>query len=92
MSQTCPICGIQVRPNVRYPRYLCGSCAARVTDAAGRSLSLSNIGFEGGYRAVFTDTDELYGKHECYVDGIRCYADEARFGGIVVQVDERESE
>jgi len=32
------------------------------------------------------ETSEPHASHICYIRGIRCYADEARFGGIVIQV------
>ena len=31
------------------------------------------------------DENECGEVHECYVNGIKCHADEARFGGIVIQ-------
>ena len=31
------------------------------------------------------DTGEPYERHECYIDGILCDADEGHFGGIVIQ-------
>lgn len=33
----------------------------------------------------FLDTQEAYTSHTCFIDGIECFADEARFGGIVIQ-------
>ena len=51
----------------------------------GRRLSFSNIDFSGGFEAVFTDTAEKHASHVCYVRGVRCWADEAHFGGIVIQ-------
>jgi len=32
------------------------------------------------------DSKEEYKSHDCYIDGIKCRADEARFGGIVIEV------
>ena len=84
-SQACPICGAQLRRNARYPRYLCGDCASRVTASDGRPLRFSNLDFGGGYAAHYAATGEAYPSHECFVDGIRCRADEARFGGIVIE-------
>lgn len=40
----------------------------------------------GGYEAVITDTQEKYPSHICYIEGHKCWADEARFGGIVIQI------
>jgi hypothetical protein len=38
--------------------------------------------------AWYADTEEPYPSHECYIDGIHCYADEAHMGGIVIRVVE----
>jgi hypothetical protein len=69
----------------RYPRYVCPECAGKVTGIKGRRLDFYNIDFWGGYSAKYIDTRENYNSHTCYIEGVECYADEARFGGIVVQ-------
>jgi hypothetical protein len=84
-QQHCPICHRSVEPSQRYPRYLCADCASRAKSKDGRLLSFSNESFSGGFIAQYSDTGESYPSHECYVDGILCYADEHRFGGIVIQ-------
>lgn len=35
--------------------------------------------------APYQDTDEAYDSHQCFIAGIRCHVDEARFGGIVIE-------
>jgi hypothetical protein len=85
MSQECPICRSVVAENARYPRYLCRTCAARVSDDEGRPLRLFQASPDGRYAASYADTDAPYDSNEVYVDGVVCWADEARFGGIVVQ-------
>jgi hypothetical protein len=44
----------------------------------------------GGFAATFTDdgspAEEVTRTHLVFVDGRRCTADEARFGGIVLEV------
>ncbi len=54
----------------------------------GRELLFYNVSFSGGYIAYYADGDskEEYKSHDCYIDGIKCRADEARFGGIVIEV------
>lgn len=86
MSQACPICGVAVPPVPRYPRYVCERCAGRAVAADGRPLRFCNADVSGGFEARYADTDETYASHACWIDGIRCHADEARFGGIVIQV------
>lgn len=58
-------------------------------DKLGRSISFTNVDMFGGFvsKIVLEDGGELIGKeHVCYVNSKECYADEYRFGGIVVQV------
>lgn len=39
-----------------------------------------------GFVAEYADTGEEYQGHDCFIDGVKCHADEARFGGIVIEV------
>ncbi|ANV89057.1 hypothetical protein [Picosynechococcus sp. PCC 7117] len=81
----CPICAEPVPHWERYPRAICRDCSNKAADIHGQHLSFSNIDFGGGFRATYTDAKTEYPSHICYVDGIECWADEARFGGIVIQ-------
>lgn len=83
--QTCPICHRPVQPSERYPRYVCKDCAAQARSSDGRLLKFYNVSLSGGYMATYADTEEPYDSHNCYIHGIHCYADEHRFGGIVIQ-------
>jgi hypothetical protein len=87
MSTThpCPICGSPVHHWDRYPDQLCEACVAQAVDAAGRPLRFGNLHFGGGFQAIHADDGTPHEGHECFVRGIRCHADEHRFGGIVVQ-------
>jgi hypothetical protein len=88
-SQSCPICATTVRPNPRYPNYLCGHCASKAVDAKGRPLSFYNASMSGGLEAKFTDdgspAEEVTRTQIVFVNGRKCFADEARFGGIVLE-------
>ena len=86
MSHPCPICGTPLPLVPRYPSYVCEECASKAAAADGRLLQFSNVGFSGGFEAHFADTGEAYESHACWINGIPCTADEARFGGIVVEV------
>ena len=74
-----------VRLNPRYPRYLCHKCAPLASAPDGRLLNFANEGISGGYVAIYGDTGEPYDSHVCFVQGVTCWADEARFGGIVIE-------
>ncbi len=55
------------------------------SDEKGRKLEFNNTDIGGGFEAVYTNTGKVRKSHVCFVNGIQCWADEARFGGIVVQ-------
>lgn len=85
---SCPLCGAAMRFDPRYPRAVCPQCAAQARDSSGRLLDFYNEGLSGGFVALIRATGEPYPSHECFINGARCRADEARFGGIVIQVIE----
>ena len=86
----CPICNAELNSPeyafVRYPNHVCWSCSKRTTDKNGRPLKFYNPYMSGhGCAAKYTDNHEDYGSKTCYIDGIECFAMEARYGGIVIQ-------
>ena len=87
-TQQCPICSEEVSPSERYLRYVCRTCASKAASADGRLLKFSNVDISGGFKARYADTGVGYPSHECYIGGVRCHADEAKFGGIVIEVVE----
>ena len=82
----CPICNADLEPNKRHPNYVCPTCTKNATDKDGRKLVFSNASLSGGFIAWYQDTDEEYKSHTCYINGIECFANEAKFGGIVIQI------
>ena len=89
--QKCPICRSSVTYSERYPNYVCYDCSSRATDENGRSLSFANVSLSGGFAAIYSDTREERDSHECYIDGVRCRANEASFCGIVIQPYDQEN-
>lgn len=87
----CPLCGTPGEASPRYPRYICVPCGHWATDENGRGLRFTNEAVSGGFLAYYRDTGEPYDSHICYVDGVRCWADEAHMGGIVVSVYDSEA-
>ena len=83
-THDCPICAAEVTHFERYPMQVCGDCSSRARDADGRLLEFGNVSLSGGFVAVYSDTREIYDGHLCYIDDIPCYAEEHRFGGIVI--------
>ena len=84
--QFCPICSNPIDSAPRYPRCVCSECAGKAASQDGRALKFYNLSLSGGFGASYADTGEPYDSHDCFIDGIKCRADEARFGGIVIEV------
>lgn len=85
MPQECPICDREVKPNPRYPKYVCRKCVERVTALDGEKIELFQSGSLGLFAARYVASGEEYLDHECLIDGVKCVAGVARFGGIVVE-------
>ena len=85
-NQNCPICANEVSINTRYPKYVCTNCAELATDKAGRKLQFFNYSLSGGFQAIYDDTNAIYDSNVCFINQIECWADEARFGGIVIEM------
>lgn len=90
MTHQCPICRIPLAPVSRYPRYVCQECADKAVSIDGRLLEFFNLGLSGGYGARYADDQASYNSHDCFIDGQLCHANEARFGGIVIEVADSE--
>jgi hypothetical protein len=84
-QQRCPICSVDVTPSERYPNYVCETCYARAADEDDRPLTFSNVALSGGFAALYRDTREERSSHICFINGVKCWAEEARLGGIVIQ-------
>jgi protein-arginine kinase activator protein McsA len=84
-TQKCPICLAEVARSARYPKYVCQSCATRAADETGRPLKFFNETLTGGFLAFYADTHEKRESHVCWIDGVKCRADEDYYGGIVIQ-------
>lgn len=84
-NHACPICGKSLPESGRYPDYICEGCVAKAVDEAGRPLAFFNVSSTGEFQATYRETGEEAPGEFCYIAGIRCWADEARMGGVVVQ-------
>ena len=73
----------------RYPRMICHKChACPVTDKDGNMVEFNNIDMYGGFQSThYTEDGRAIVKsdHYCFIKGVACYADESRFGFIVIQ-------
>ena len=53
----------------------------------GRPLRFGNQAMSGGLAGPYADTGEPYLLTECLVQGVRCRAEEAHMGGVVIQTE-----
>ena len=83
----CPICSIPSPYRERYPRLVCSTCRSKACDDRGRQLKFFNVSMDGGFQALLVDSQEEYPSHICYIEGIKCWADEGKFGGWVRSAD-----
>ena len=85
-NKNCPICDKNMLYFERYPKMICHECVELTTTKNGESIKFYNIDHTGGFLSIVND---VKGKeHECFINNLKCYADEARFGGIVIQLSE----
>ncbi len=91
MDQNCPICIAAVPQTSRYPNYVCPECIAKATDINGNPVLFTNrkpknrLQMPFGVQGKYIDKRKSYNSQICYISGIKCYADEAYFGGIVIR-------
>jgi hypothetical protein len=92
-KQWCSNCKKEVRFNGRYPKYICRDCASKdIFALSGEEVRFCNIDFAGGLRIRYVDNndnvireDETQISCDCIIDNKLFYAQEARFGGVVIQ-------
>ena len=87
-TQKCGICDRQVWANPRYPWSVCYPCQFQSSpvDENGNPMDFFNIDHTGGFFSMtMVNGKQVRGEnHTCFIKGNKCWADEARFGGIVI--------
>ena len=90
-KQYCAHCQNPRYFSARYPKCICRDCYKLITDEKGNKLVFYNTEAMGhgcqGYYAGEEPRKE-YDSNICYIEGTKYYAEEARFGGIVIQQKE----
>ena len=83
-NKDCPICEKTMLKFERYPNQICSECCEQTVTKNNEKIEFYNVDHTGGFISV---VNKVQGSiHDCYVNNIQCYADEARFGGIVISV------
>lgn len=81
-QSNCPICNGLTFTTSRYPNKICNNCEELTVTKNNENIRFFNVDHSGGFVSIVNGKNGDI--HECYVNNIKCYADEARFGGIVV--------
>lgn len=83
-KQKCGICSRFVSANPRYPNYVCYNCQdeSPPVNSNNQRVEFGNIDASGGFKSVVNGVSGQ--DHICYIKDVRCYANEGRFGGIVI--------
>jgi len=91
----CPTCESMIEYFERYPNYICGNCVAKLVDVNGVPIRFENQSLLGtGIIALLLNPatgdydlpDQISSMTgEAFCNGLRCVAEEARFGGVIVQ-------
>jgi hypothetical protein len=82
----CPICKEPEKMLLRYPNMVCSNCLQSgiwSDKEQTQQIQFMNTGFSGGFTSIINNN--YVKQHTCYIKGHECYADEARFGGIIIQ-------
>jgi hypothetical protein len=82
------VCKKQFINITRYSKIICEKCYDKdIYDKEGNLVKFYNEGIGGGFISehIINNKRVVKKEHECYINGIKCYADEARFGGIVIE-------
>lgn len=85
---TCPVCGSQTEmASSRYQQCVCWNCrdTYESLDEDGNVLTFGNVDYTGGFVSFKNGVATSPSQHICYINGVKCCADEARFGGIVIR-------
>jgi hypothetical protein len=85
----CLVCNQSFLGYERYPRMVCSECFEKTVDSKGKRVVFRN-GMNGfGFESHHYDKKgnvTIKSDHICYIDNKKCYADEARMGGIVIEL------
>tara|TARA_B100002051_G_C16743057_1_gene645596 strand:- start:5673 stop:5939 length:267 start_codon:yes stop_codon:yes gene_type:complete len=84
-TKNCPICSEKTHISKKYPYSVCSKCSQKTVDENDNKIEFFNIDYNGGFYSIKDNIKSE--EHICYINGIQCYAEEARFGGIVVSLD-----
>lgn len=86
-NQNCPICKCVFKGYNRYPNTICYDCITKYKTLTkdGKEIFFSNVCLFGGFQSKIEGEEQYGTENMCYINNIPCIANEARFGGIIIQ-------
>lgn len=90
VHQSCPVCKCETPFYSNHPNYVCKACVEKypILNKKGEEVRFFNVSHTGGFYAKVLATGETNDDHICFINGVKCWADEFRFGGIVIEAIE----
>lgn len=87
-QKLCPICMKSMPVSERYPNSICNAHYAECRDSEGNAVTYENEDFSGGFVSYHYSNNTIVRRNDgtCFIRGQRCFAGEARMGGIVIQL------
>ena len=87
-TKLCPLCTQQMDYSERYPNAICHAHYEECIDSDGNHVTYQNEDENGGLVSYHTIDNRIVRRIDdtCFVRGIKCSVEEARMGGIVIQV------
>jgi len=80
----CPTCDKTIQLIPRYPNAICNECGELAVTSKDEPIDFKNEGPFGGFISIINGKEGE--EHECFVNGKKCWAEEGRFGFIVISV------
>jgi len=87
-TKPCPICKASMPLSERYPLAICNAHYGECRDMQENMVTYQNEDEFGGFVSYHTIGEKIIKRNDgaCFVQGITCIAEEARMGGIVIQL------
>ncbi len=92
LKQYCSNCKNEISFLQRHPKLICKECKNNLTSNDGRKVEFFNSEALGyGCQGYYSGTNQIekYDNNECYIDNKIFVAEEGRFGGIVIELKDK---
>ena len=87
----CPVCLKSHMILARYPSAVCNNCLKQypLVNSTGQKIQFGNLSISGGFYCKNLVTGLMYyDEHVCFVNNIKCIADETQSGEFIINAIE----